>query len=55
LSVVPTLVPQLKSLIRTLTIDACRALAQRALAMDTAEAVRTLANEFCVREPQVAQ
>ena len=50
LSVVPTLVPQLKSLIRTLTIEACRALAQRALAMDTAEAVRALANEFCVSE-----
>ena len=53
LSVVPTLVPQLKSVIRTLTVDACRALAQRALAMDTAEAVRALANEFCVCESQV--
>lgn len=46
LSVVPTLVPQLKSLIRTLTIESCRSLAQRALAMDTSEAVRALANEF---------
>lgn len=45
LSVVPTLVPQLKSLIRTLTVEACRSLAQRALAMDTAEAVRALAND----------
>ncbi|WP_116810780.1 phosphoenolpyruvate--protein phosphotransferase [Steroidobacter cummioxidans] len=45
LSVVPTLVPQLKSLIRTVTVDACRSLAQRALGMDTAEAVRALANE----------
>ncbi|HEY0683728.1 MAG TPA: phosphoenolpyruvate--protein phosphotransferase [Steroidobacter sp.] len=45
LSVVPTLVPQLKSLIRTLTVEACRSLAQRALGMDTAEAVRALANE----------
>ncbi len=45
LSVVPTLVPQLKSLIRTLTMESCRSLAQRALAMDTAEAVRALANE----------
>jgi multiphosphoryl transfer protein len=53
LSVVPTLVPQLKSLIRTLTVEACHALAQRALAMDTAEAVRTLANEFCVSETRV--
>lgn len=46
LSVVPTLVPQLKSLIRTLTVASCRSLAQRALVMDTAEAVRDLANEF---------
>jgi phosphocarrier protein FPr/phosphocarrier protein len=53
LSVVPTLVPQLKSLIRTLTVEACHALAQRALAMDTAEAVRALANEFCVSETRV--
>lgn len=45
LSVVPTLVPQMKSLIRTVTVDACRSLAQRALVMDTAEAVRALANE----------
>lgn len=45
LSVVPTLVPQFKSLIRTLTLESCQSLAQRALAMDTAEAVRALANE----------
>lgn len=45
LSVVPTLVPQLKSLIRTLTVEACRSLAQRALSLDTAEAVRALAND----------
>lgn len=45
LSVVPTLVPQLKSLIRTVTVEACRSLAERALVMDTAEAVRALANE----------
>ncbi|MET0534372.1 MAG: phosphoenolpyruvate--protein phosphotransferase [Steroidobacter sp.] len=54
LSVVPTLVPQLKSLIRTLTLDACRSLAQKALSMETAEEVRTLANEFCVSESRVA-
>jgi len=48
--VVPTLVPQLKSLIRTLTVESCRALAQRALAMDTAEAVRALANESMTPE-----
>jgi phosphoenolpyruvate-protein phosphotransferase len=54
LSVVPTLVPQLKSLIRTLTLDACRSLAQRAVALDTAEAVRTLVNDFSASESQVA-
>jgi phosphocarrier protein FPr/phosphocarrier protein len=54
LSVVPTLVPQLKSLIRTLTLDTCRALAQRALAMDTAESVRALANDFSASEARVA-
>lgn len=54
LSVVPTLIPQLKSLIRTLTLDACRSLAQRALALDTAEAVRSLVNDFSAAESQVA-
>jgi phosphoenolpyruvate-protein kinase (PTS system EI component) len=54
LSVVPTLVPQLKSLIRTLTLDACRSLAQRAIALDTAEAVRALVNDFSASESQVA-
>jgi phosphoenolpyruvate-protein phosphotransferase len=54
LSVVPTLVPQLKSLIRTLTLDACRSLAQRAVALDTADAVRALVNDFSVSESQVA-
>ena len=53
LSVVPTLVPQLKSLIRTLTrrrLSRARAASAR---MDTAEAVRALANEFCVSETRV--
>jgi phosphoenolpyruvate-protein kinase (PTS system EI component) len=54
LSVVPTLAPQLKSVIRTLTIDACRSLAQAALALDTAEAVRNLANDFSAAQLQVA-
>jgi phosphoenolpyruvate-protein phosphotransferase len=54
LSVVPTLVPQLKSLIRTLTLDACRSLAQRAVALDTAEAVRALVNDFSASESRVA-
>lgn len=54
LSVVPTLVPQLKSLVRTLTIDACRALAQQAIALDTADAVRALVNDFSASESRVA-
>jgi phosphoenolpyruvate-protein phosphotransferase len=53
LSVVPTMVPQLKSLIRTLTLDACRSLAQRAVALDTAEAVRALVNDFSASESRV--
>ena len=44
LSVVPASVPQLKSLIRTLTMGSCRALAQQAVALDTADAVRELVN-----------
>jgi phosphoenolpyruvate-protein phosphotransferase len=40
LSVVPALIPQLKSLIRGLTLDSCRALAQRALAFESAQQVR---------------
>jgi phosphocarrier protein FPr/phosphocarrier protein len=54
LSVVPTLVPQLKSLIRTLTIDACRSLAQQAVTLDTADAVRALVNDFSASEARVA-
>ena len=42
---VPTLIPQLKALIRALTLDACRALAQRALALETAAQVRALVRE----------
>jgi len=45
LSVVPKQIPQLKSLIRGLTLDACRALAQRALILETAVQVRALVRE----------
>jgi len=45
LSVVPKQIPQLKSLIRGLTLDACRALAQRALSLETAAQVRALVRE----------
>ncbi len=42
LSVVPTLIPQLKSLIRGLTRDSCRKLASSALALECAADVRAL-------------
>jgi phosphoenolpyruvate-protein kinase (PTS system EI component) len=45
LSVVPKQIPQLKSLIRGLTLDACRTLAQRALSLETAAQVRALVRE----------
>lgn len=42
LSVVPSMIPQLKALIGRLSLDDCRALARRALALESAEAVRQL-------------
>lgn len=42
LSCVPTMIPQVKSAIRALRIDACQRIAQRALAAKTAEEVRSL-------------
>ncbi|HEY6640727.1 phosphoenolpyruvate--protein phosphotransferase [Povalibacter sp.] len=45
LSVVPSIVPSLKHLIGQLTLDSCRALAQRAMAQDSSEAVRSLLTE----------
>jgi len=45
LSVVPTLIPQLKSFIRTLTLDSCREVANRALALESAQQVRALVRE----------
>ena len=46
LSVVPTLIPQLKSLIRTLSHQSCRQLAAEALAQSTAAQVRALVGAF---------
>jgi len=46
LSVVPTMVPELKALIRAVTLEMCRKLAEHALEQETAEEVRVLANEF---------
>jgi len=45
LSVVPTQIPRLKSLMRGLTMDSCRSLAQRALSLETAAQVRALSRE----------
>ena len=42
LSVVPTLIPELKRLIRGMTLDTCRGLARRALALESAAQVRAL-------------
>ena len=43
LSVVPSFIPQLKSLISGVSLDTCRELARQALELETAEAVRALA------------
>jgi multiphosphoryl transfer protein len=43
LSMVPSVIPQLKALIGGVTLDACRELARQALELETAEAVRALA------------
>jgi multiphosphoryl transfer protein len=45
LSAVPTLIPHLKSLVGDLTLDDCRALASRALSLETAAQVRALVRE----------
>jgi multiphosphoryl transfer protein len=42
LSVVPSFIPQLKSLISSVSLDSCRELARQALELETAEAVRAL-------------
>ena len=43
LSVVPSVIPQLKALISGISLDTCRELARQALELETAEAVRALA------------
>jgi len=42
LSVVPSLIPELKAQVRALTLDACRQIAARALTLENAEQVRAL-------------
>jgi phosphoenolpyruvate-protein phosphotransferase len=46
LSVVPTQIPRIKGLVRTLDAVACAVLAQRALELESAAAVRTLVREW---------
>jgi len=43
LSMVPSVIPQLKALISGITLDTCRDLARQSLELETAEAVRALA------------
>jgi phosphocarrier protein FPr/phosphocarrier protein len=43
LSVVPSVIPQLKALISCISLETCRELARQALELETAEAVRALA------------
>jgi phosphoenolpyruvate-protein kinase (PTS system EI component) len=54
LSVVPTLIPQIKGIVRALHVDACRRLAQHALEQHTAEQVRAIASEFARSQAKVA-
>jgi phosphoenolpyruvate-protein kinase (PTS system EI component) len=42
LSVSPTMTPEIKSLVRTLTLNDCRSLAQQALTLESADAVHAL-------------
>jgi multiphosphoryl transfer protein len=53
LSVVPSFIPQLKSLISSISLDTCRELARQALELETAEAVRALALRMVARSGEV--
>lgn len=46
LSAAPAVLPDLKALLRGLTLDACRDLAERALALSSVHEVRALADDF---------
>jgi phosphocarrier protein FPr/phosphocarrier protein len=54
LSMVPSVIPQLKALVGTLSLDTCRELARQALELETAEAVRALALRTVSRPGEVA-
>ncbi|HWW78594.1 MAG TPA: phosphoenolpyruvate--protein phosphotransferase [Steroidobacteraceae bacterium] len=53
LSVVPSFIPQLKTLISGISLDTCRELARQALELETAEAVRALALRMVSRSGEV--
>jgi phosphoenolpyruvate-protein phosphotransferase len=53
LSVVPSFIPQLKSLISSISLDTCRELARQALELETAAAVRALALRMVARSGEV--
>jgi multiphosphoryl transfer protein len=53
LSVVPSVIPQLKALVGGISIDACRELARQALELETADAVRALAVRFVSNPDEV--
>jgi multiphosphoryl transfer protein len=54
LSMVPSVIPQLKALIRGVTLDTCRDLARQSLELETAEAVRALALRVISNPSQAA-
>jgi multiphosphoryl transfer protein len=53
LSVVPASIPQIKALVRTLTLESAAGLAQAALQLESAEAVRALVHQHAQRTAQV--
>lgn len=54
LSVVPSMIPQLKHLIGTLALDACKTLARQSLEQASADAVRNLVLQSTPRDMRVA-
>jgi len=50
LSAVPSVIPEIKASLRAVTLDVCRALAERALAAESAADVRALARDAGVNQ-----
>jgi phosphoenolpyruvate-protein kinase (PTS system EI component) len=53
LSVVPASIPQIKAIVRSLTLEAAAALAQAALQLESADAVRSLVHQHAQYAAQV--